>query len=257
MPEDPLSRWPRDALPFRQLPRLLRTLPGGLSNASYLVEVDEMLCVLRINAPDSARYGINRDLEAVMLRQAAAAGIAPEIIHNAPEQGVLITRYLDGRHWQPEAAGDPGCLKKLLNLLDRVRQLEVTPPVFDYRTHVRYYLAQLQNAGINIPEQLLREHQAIEAMLENPPFGVQSAVVCHHDPTPVNIIDTDGKLYLLDWEYAAPGWACFDLAVIARAWQVDPGLLAAATGNDSSELTRALRLYDHLCRLWRLLNASL
>jgi thiamine kinase-like enzyme len=44
-------------------------------------------------------------------------------------------------------------------------------------------------------------------------------VPCHNDPWPGNLLDADGRIYLIDWEYSGmndPLWDLADLSVEAR-----------------------------------------
>lgn len=98
-PETILANWERLGLPFQTSPRLLRALSAGQTNRSFLIGADGERFVLRLNAPDAATLGINRQDEARLLTAASAAGIAPAVIHCAPEHGLLITEFIDGRLW--------------------------------------------------------------------------------------------------------------------------------------------------------------
>ena len=43
-------------------------------------------------------------------------------------------------------------------------------------------------------------------------------VPCHNDPWPANLLDADGRIYLIDWEYSGmndPMWDLADLSVEA------------------------------------------
>ena len=248
MPEDPLSRWPEQILPSNVLPRLVRPLPGGQSNASYLVEADGALWVLRINSPNPMP-GIDRDREARVLKHAVAAGLAPEVLFCAADAGVLITRYIDGRHWRPHELGAGSRRDRLLELIDRVRQMPLEPPALDYPALGRNYLARMQGDAALMQRKLT----ALDALLEAMSLHPSTLALVHHDPTPENVIEMDGRLYLLDWEYAAPGPAGLDLAVLVREWRLPPETLTAFFQVDVARIRQSLALYDLLCGMWRLL----
>lgn len=247
-PEDPLSRWPERILSSGRPPRLVRPLPGGQSNASYLVEADGVLWVLRINSPNPIP-GIDRDREARILKHAVAAGLAPEVLFCTPDAGVLITRYIDGRHWRPHELNAGSRRDRLLEMIDRVGQIPLEPPALDYRALGRNYLARMQGDVVLMQRKLTALDDLLEEMIPQP----SPLALVHHDTTPENIIEADGRLFLLDWEYAAPGPACLDLAVLVREWRLTPEIVASVCGQDVAALRQALALYDLLCDLWRLL----
>ena len=255
MPETPLRHWPSGVLPSGKAPRLLRSLPGGRSNASYLVEADGALWVLRINAAHPLP-GVDRIREARVLEAAVSAGLAPEVLHCNPESGVLISHYLDGRHWQAGDLEDKGRRNRLLKLIQGVSRLALVPPPLDYREHINHYLVQIEDRHIQLPQEIRRTQARLIGLLKSPARNSASLVMTHHDLTPENIIEYNGRLFLLDWEYAATGPAAMDLAVLAREWRLEPEVLAGLRGMDTPAIKSALALYDHMCSLWRLLNLA-
>lgn len=248
MPEDPLTHWPEGLLSSGRPPRLVRPLHGGLSNSSHLIEADGALWVLRINSP-IPMPGIDRDREARILKHAVAAGLAPEVLCCAPDSGVLITRYIDGRHWRPHELGAGSRQDRLLELIQSVSRLSAEPPALDYRALGREYLARMRG-DVALMQRKLAD---LDALLEEMSPQSSALTLTHHDPTPENIIEADGRLFLLDWEYAAPGPACLDPAVLVREWRLTPQVVASVCGQDAADLRHALTLYDLLCDMWRLL----
>ncbi len=65
-----------------------------------------------------------------------------------------------------------------------------------------------------------------------------------------NFVGTPGRLYLIDWEYAATGLQIMDYAAFATEWQMDDATLLAKTGCDPEHFNMARTLYQYLCSLW-------
>jgi len=72
---------------------------AGLTNCNYQVTVDGERFFLRVSGQNTAQLGINRAYEVVALRNAAASGLAPEVVAFLLPEGHLVTRWVEGRHW--------------------------------------------------------------------------------------------------------------------------------------------------------------
>jgi aminoglycoside phosphotransferase (APT) family kinase protein len=74
---------------------------GGGVNRSYLVRTRRGRFVVRLNDNSISDPGLDRDRELALHSAAASAGIAPPVIHAAPDRSSLITEFVDGRLWTP------------------------------------------------------------------------------------------------------------------------------------------------------------
>ena len=67
---------------------------GGLTNRVFKIEGPETLC-LRLPGAGTEEY-INRANEAQAAREAARAGVSPDVLFSDPASGVLVTRFVEG-----------------------------------------------------------------------------------------------------------------------------------------------------------------
>lgn len=240
MPEVHLDSWQSWSVELAEKPRLVEQLRGGKTNCSYLLAGGGKKMVLRVNAGNSRQLGIDRRREKVILEAVSGAGLAPDIYHCDPERGVLVTEFIDGK---PLDISRPESLTRLQSLLDRVHSLKPEIPVFDYLAHAENYWQQLADKSGQDPhlykrEGLLEQLRKLQA--------VSGEGLSHHDPVPENIIDRDGELFLLDWEYAGLGSPEFDRAVIRAEW---PGFCVMPVRD---EIQRAAdHVYRGFCHLWQ------
>jgi len=244
--------WREWHLPFESEPVFIRPLSSGRTNKSYLVRADGSLYVIRIGAVNSRELGIDRKQELAVMDKAGEAGLAPRVLHASPDQGLLVTEFLDGRHWQPGTVRDPDKLSMLLNLLERLHAIEVRGDSFDYHAHLLHYWEILEANGIRAGDELLVQR---ERMLQVAQAVRDSTVLCHHDPNPGNVLLYADALYLLDWEYAAPGWRALDYAALAMEWGIATDGPSLPGGLDRREFEAACGMYRHLCGLWSCVNS--
>ncbi|MCV2864469.1 phosphotransferase family protein [Defluviimonas sp. WL0075] len=187
---------------------------GGLTN---LVFRAGDFC-LRIPGKGTEEY-IDRANEAVAAREAARAGVSPEVIHVDEATGVMVTRFIDGavtmspEHFRtrPGAPGRAG---------QAFRKLHESGAVFPFRFElfamIDDYLGILATKDVALPEgyhDVVREAEAVRAALSAHPLPLAP---CHCDPLCENFLDTGGRMWIVDWEYSGmndPMWDLGDLSV--------------------------------------------
>jgi thiamine kinase len=246
--------------------RVLGTLPGmagarieavlsaGPTNASYRVKQGDSHYVLRLDKPDAARLGLDRDSEQAVLAAIAAAGIGPGAILFDANSGVSLRCFEAGRSWTRADLGKPDNLRRLAALLARLHSLPPTGRTFDPAAAAQRYAAQL---GSGQAEELcgrIRDLQQQIAEFEPP------TALCHNDLVCENILQGD-RLQLIDWEYAGPGDPFFDLAVVIQHHGLDEYLAEtlseyylgrAARPQERERLQLQQTLYQALLDLWHL-----
>jgi len=244
---DPFQNWTDWGLPFDNKPKLIRKLESGRTNHNFVIEAEERLCVLRINAPNSIELGIDRHRELQILRRASDAGLAPELLFSSIEKGILLTAFVEGEHWQSSSPVEPEKLSLLMDGIERIHALDVSSSVFNYREHVEKYWQQLLKKNSAITDKLYRQRERILPLIDDTNFHPD---ICHHDPNPMNIIIHSGKLTFLDWEYAAYGWPAFDYAALSVEWDVPLQSISLPEGISIEETRQAKEYYLYLCELW-------
>ncbi|HNT75426.1 MAG TPA: choline/ethanolamine kinase family protein [Anaerolineae bacterium] len=190
----------------------------GLTNQNYLVTLDGERLVVRLSRENAAALGINRELEWEALSAAAAAGIAPEVVHIILPEGHLVTRYIHGHHWTLAEWRDPVNLRRLV---EKVKQLHSLPPVratFSPFQRVETSIERARTLGVLFPPDFDRFIQAMQAIRQDQQADPYPWLrFCHNDLFCVNVMD-DGQVRLLDWEFAGMGDCYFDLATLAYAF---------------------------------------
>lgn len=234
--EEILSGW-RSWMPaLISRPRLLDELPGGRTNHSFLIDLAGARAVLRINAANSHALGIDRHRERMLHCQAAAAGLAPRLLFS--DSGFAVTDYIAGRQWTRQDLTHHGGRERIHELISAIQALPGGFPRFDYVDHVgRYWRLLEQQRPAMLPRLRERHMQVMKDVqaLQDAPW---QPVVVHHDLNLENLIERNGELYLLDWEYAACGHPDMD-RLLVDADRVDP---------------RLRTLSDWMNRLWELLH---
>jgi len=251
----------------------LWALEGGVKRRSHLVSADGRQWVLRLPAPGADAL-LDLDTEARVMRAAAAAGLAPQVVAVDAPAGILLTDYRRAaRAWIAADAREPRNIERAAALLRALHAVRVDAPAFAAENIARGYVAALERASDRAgnargaggpgPRPMLepRDRRWADELLTlarrfdaaHPP-----AALCHNDLVAANVLD-DGRLVLVDFEYAVRAAPILDLAGLAG--MNDYGarerreLLAAYGGEDrvsvaETELDKTVRLVRLMAFFW-------
>lgn len=187
---------------------------GGLTNRVYRVGE---FCV-RLPGEGTEEY-INRANEAVAAREAARAGVSPDIIHADAETGLMVTRFIDGAvTMSPENfAARKGSPARAGKAFARLHRSGATFPFrFELFSMIDGYLGVLSTKDVTLPEayhDVVGEAEGVRAALDVHPAKLAP---CHCDPLCENFLDTGEVMWIVDWEYSGmndPLWDLGDLSV--------------------------------------------
>jgi len=243
------------------LPELEAVFSAGHSNRSFLVRLGGRRVVVRMPEGNGERLGIDRRVEQRVLELADRIGLGAPVLHCDPARGILVTAYLESRPLRVEGVGADHAIDRLAAALHLLHGQELDVPVLNIADRVRAYARDLQ---ANEPQAWPRARRWLAAarqVLEQYRFARWRTALCHNDLLAQNVLEVDGAVRFIDWEYAARGDAFFDLATIAEdrgfaALDRSRLLLAYGEIGDAAleRLYRARVLYRLLGVLWHLVR---
>ena len=233
---------------------------GGLTNLVFAVDHAGEQYVLRLPGEGTADY-INRKNEAQAAREAAKAGVSPDVLHFDAGTGVMVTRLIDGAVTMSQEkfktiAGSPARAGLVF------RKLHMSRAKFDFRFElfamIDGYLKILSDKHVKLPpgyRDVMREAETARAALAAHPLPL---VACHCDPLCENFLDTGKRMWIVDWEYSGmndPMWDLGDLSVeggFNRAQEEE--MIGAYFGGEPTAAERGrIVIYKAMCDLlWTL-----
>ncbi|MBZ9860778.1 phosphotransferase family protein [Mesorhizobium sp. CA12] len=229
---------------------------AGLTNKVYRAGE----ACLRIPGKGTEEY-INRANEAVAAREAAKAGVSPEVLYADPASGLMATRFIAGAEtMSPEKfkarSGSPARAGYAF------RKLHASGAVFPFRFElfamIDDYLKVLSTKDVALPagyHDVVREAGAVRAALAAHAIPLAA---CHCDPLCENFLDTGERMWIVDWEYSGmndPLWDLGDLSVEGRFdADQDEELMRAYFGGEARPAARGrIVIYKAMCDLlWTL-----
>ena len=242
-------------------------LTAGLTNRNLKMRFGGADYVLRLCGEDTEVLGIDRRAEWAATRAAHQAGVAPEPVLFLEGEQALVTRFVEGRALSPEELRDPALLARMAGALRAIHGGPPFPGRFDVFRVVEDHVGQAVARGATVPS----EYEAADALARRIEAARHAGpghepVPCHDDLLTANFLVADGRLTILDWEYAGMGDRFFDLGNLSvnngLAEDDDRRLLAAYFGRPSTEAEAAslclMRLMSDLREAtWGLLQGVL
>lgn len=215
-------------------------LDGGITNHNFRVAYGEDEYVIRRHGRDTELLGIDRDAERAASEAAAQLGIAPALVAAVP--GGLVTRFVpcapSTSEQVRERAGELGrALRRFHDLGIELAAAFWVPDLLDS------YARQVMLRGGALPDSYSRAQSIVARIAAVLPLGVPRP--CHNDLLPGNILlaADDGRVLIVDWEYAGMGHPYFDLGNLSVNNDFDDGceenLLRAYNDRPPSDGERA------------------
>jgi len=249
-----------------------RPLEGGVNRRSFLVELGAARWVLRLPMPGAAGL-LDVATEAVAMRAAAAAGLAPAVVAVDAANGSLLTEYRHGADaWTAANAREPANVARAARLLRALHAVDAPIPAYSAERISRSYLSSLAGAALaaGVSPGLARfggartEAWSAELLALARDFDARHppSALCHNDLVAANVLDEGrlldgGGLLLVDFEYAVRGAPLLDLAGLAGMNDFTPAQrreLLEAYGDAGRAVTATLAELDRTVRMVRLMS---
>lgn len=240
-------------------------LTGGMTNVTSKIKTrDGSKYIARQPGKDSESF-IDRQSEYINSLIAYKAGIAPNISFNNAA-GARISDYLH----QPLMMS-PRSLKHRANLIRATRAMQLIHTsgkrfandvdVFDRNRVMLEILAKNKFILPAIYDEITQAINAIEQYIK---YREIATAPCHNDTTPGNFIFSNGKMWLIDWEYSGNNDPLWDLANLSMEAEFtdeqDALMLDAYYGYRDQDILTRFTLYkpvvEYWASLWALVQIS-
>ncbi len=188
---------------------------GGITNHNYVITVEEGrggTYVLRIPGAGTDAF-IDRDRELGNHASAAAAGISPPLLHVLEPEKCTVVPFITGETMHPDTlAGHSDRLEKVVDVIRTYHDKATFSNDTSVFPMIRDYLQKAAAVDAWFPAdwpELMAVGADIEAAMDR---DAPAPVACHNDLLSENfILDADGTMWLIDWEYGGMSDPYFDL----------------------------------------------
>jgi aminoglycoside phosphotransferase (APT) family kinase protein len=230
-----------DCLPHELRGATITKISRGMSGAGvYRVDAPAGAFVLKIN---------EQPLKREIVELAAAAGLAPRVIHVDLERRALVTELVVDKGFMPwlmtpetraRAIGELG------RTLRRVHELPIPPGTTAFEPLDVLRKVQLGLGGLAVP---IGATTAIEHMMFEPPPPRTRVALCHGDLNPSNLMFDGERVILLDWDTAGPNDPLIDLAAASVFLRLDDAATRALIAAHDGAPAEIPASYSYYCRL--------
>ncbi len=200
----------------------ISVLSGGITNKIYRVYCERGDLVVRIYG-DKTELFINREYEALVMKEVSKLRIGPKLIKYLPEFKVTIIEFIThGYTLKNKDFLKKELCEKIINPIRRLHDSNIKmPKIFNPLNGVLEMNKILKDLGVEYPEFAIRETvDKLSKLYDIIDIPESSFVPCHNDLLAENFILVkegyehlyDEPMYLIDWEYAGMAPRYYDIA---------------------------------------------
>lgn len=191
---------------------------GGLTNRNFVVKTIDQVFVVRLPGFETDKI-INRSDEGVIVRALEHLKIDAPLVLFDDVSGIKVSKYIEGAETMNAAKlRDKKTVIQVANLMKNLHtEADKVDVLFDINEMLSLYEKAISDSNARTPENYntIRE-QALNIIKTS---KCDKRVLSHNDPLPENfVLDSDNRLFLVDWEYAGmnnPYWDLADISIEA------------------------------------------
>ena len=189
-------------------------ISGGMTNTNFYVKADGKEYVLRIPGA-CTDIMIDRKSERHNGALASDLGINVPTLYFDADTGVKVTQYIpDAVTLNGKSARLETNIRKTTRLLRELHRSGLKLyQEFSVRREYEKYKKLIEKMQASVYPEFREMDQAFYRLLERLETIGTDCLPCHNDLVPENLIlDADGRMYLIDWEYSGFNDPMWDLA---------------------------------------------
>ncbi|QXM05119.1 choline kinase family protein [Crassaminicella indica] len=186
---------------------------GGLTNYNYIMNIKGIVYVVR-QPGCMTNFMIDRKSEKVNNKIASELGLNSKCIYFDEMSGIKISEYIENS--KNIAQADPSSIKNIKAVSNLMKKIHTSKKSFynsfDWQVELNKYEQIIKDLkGSFFFDYAELKKQLIDFMQKN--IKNKVLVPCHNDTVPENfIINDNGRIYLIDWEYSGMNDPSWDIA---------------------------------------------
>jgi len=225
-------------------------LTGGLTNANYKVRSSAGTFVLRRWSDNTGLLAIDRDNEYENSVRAAEVGVGAPVTAYLPSHNTLVIEFLPGRTLSSAVLRQGGRMEALAAACRRLHSARAFRDDFDMFAIQSRYRALVEQRGFRLPARYDHYAGHVAAIATALRVRAEAVVPCHNDLMAENLLELDGRLRVIDYEYSGNNEPSFELGNVWSESDLSPEALEQLV---TAYWGAALRHKVARARLWGLM----
>lgn len=190
------------------------SVAGGLTNNNYKVNVDGDYYIVRVPGVGTEKM-ISRKYEMINSKLASEQGINVDIAYFNEESGIKISKFIEDAETLTNRSSKKQENMKLVSQI--IKQLHESSIVFENEFNVFEEIELYEDIINQLNGKFFDDYIIVKEKVMNLKALIKEYgaiyVPSHNDTLPDNFVkDTNGRLYLIDWEYSGINEEMWDLA---------------------------------------------
>ncbi len=182
----------------------------GINDDTYLINIKNNKSVLKIVKRNKIGQTLGFTKQINLIKYLSSFMITPKLIHSSDKHSILLFEYKEDSCNKNKF--NINNTKRILSLLKELHKLEFDLPHIEIKRNAKEYIKFIggeQNLDIE-KKKWCKDMYSLASFFDN---NFPGNSLCHNDLVSENIID-DGKIWLIDFEYAIRSDPVIDLAGI-------------------------------------------
>ena len=189
-------------------------LSGGLYGRSYRISSAQGDWAVRLPLRERAPGRLDASVERRLLEVLGDVEMTPPLARGGADREILVTHYLsDTTTWSAADARDDDNIVRLAARLRELHRVAHDLPPFVAAQTAEHY-CHLAAVARQLTAEQREWSRDLAALARAYDADSHPATLCHNDLVAANILD-DGRLWLIDFEYAVLAEPILDLASLA------------------------------------------
>ena len=201
---------------------------SGITNINFEVIVGEKSFFLSM--PDSESLNIDYKNKYYNNKVCGELNISPKVTHFIESENLLVTEFIKSKK---SSLGMFQSAKEIKKLVRNIKLLHKAKPFFR-NFNMFDQMSAFQNIlkEKHLSKKLLNYVSEIEKLKQKLHLPNDQLVPCHNDLLADNILNEDGQILIVDFDYSGNNDACFEL-----------GNLSIEMGYDNDQINKLVKFY--------------
>ena len=201
---------------------------SGITNINFEVIVDKKSFFLSM--PDSKSLNIDYKNKYYNNKICGELNISPKVTHFIESENLLVTEFIKAKESSLVMFQNT---KEIEKLVRNIKLLHNAKP-FLRNFNMFSQMSAFQNIlkGDYFPKKLLKYVKEIKTLKQKLHLPNDQLVPCHNDLLAENIVNKDGQILIVDFDYSGNNDACFEL-----------GNLSIEMEYDDTQINKLIKLY--------------